>query len=54
MKDIKDIYVFIVEDDALAKSLVVKYFKKNKMTYAAMFKPEKRQEITAALDKIED
>lgn len=50
----KEIYVFIIENEVLAKDLISEHFKADQITYAAMFKPEKRQEITAALDKIED
>lgn len=49
-----DLYVFIVENEALAKSLISKHFKADQITYAAMFNRSRRQVVTGALDAIDD
>jgi hypothetical protein len=53
MKD-GDICVLIVENVALGKQLILDHFNKSDITYAGLFKAESRDEITKALDAIEE
>ena len=45
----KDIYVFIVEDEELARQMMKEHFSKDKFTYAEVFEEEKRERIVDAL-----
>jgi hypothetical protein len=47
-----ELAVLIVEDKGLAKELFNKYCEQGKITYAAIFGQEKREQITTALDGI--
>jgi hypothetical protein len=49
----KDIYVFIVEDPELAKSLVRDHFNEEGIIYAAVFTASKRCQVSKALDAID-
>ena len=49
----KEITVFIVENKALAKELIQKYFDKENISYAAVFKEVNREKVTQALDAVE-
>lgn len=49
----KKLYVFICEDQQLAKTLVKEHFDRHKITYAHVMSFEKRTEIVDALDKVE-
>lgn len=49
-----DIHVFIVENLELAKALIRDHFRQDGITYAAAFDESKQQEITDALDTIQD
>ena len=49
----KDIIVFICEDEEVGREIVGKYLKEGQVTYASFFKAEKRNEIADLLDKVE-
>jgi hypothetical protein len=48
----KDIYVFVVENQELAKALVRDHFNSDGITYAALVREDKREELVEALNKI--
>lgn len=52
-KEKKDIYVLMVEDTELAKSLIKDYFNKEKITYAKVINLEQRELATKLLDVVD-
>ena len=50
----KDVFVFIVENEGLAKELIKQHFSKEGITYAAIYKKAAREAITEALDTIKE
>lgn len=51
MGDRKDIYVFVVENEQLAKALIRDHFEKDGITYASMVDETKRDELVEAINK---
>jgi hypothetical protein len=54
MKPRSRVYVFILENDQVAKALIRGHFTSEGITYAAVFKEETRQAIISALDAIQE
>ncbi len=50
----KDIHVFICENKEDAVEITQKYFATGRITYAALFEESSRDEVTAALDRIQE
>ena len=49
----KQIYVFICEDEETSKAIIKEHFSREKITYAEMFDEDRREKITSALALVE-